>query len=57
MKELVVDLLVFWLAVAVGLFGWHIHAPVLALMGVIFFVASVIWMAMDLYALLGDDCE
>jgi len=57
MKELVIDLLVFWSAVAVGLFGWRIHAPVLVLMGVIFFIASVIWMAMDLYALLGDECE
>lgn len=57
MKELAIDLLVFWLSVAVGLFGWRIHAPVLVLMGAIFFFASVIWMAMDLYALLGDERE
>lgn len=55
MKYLAFDLLIFWAAFAVGAFGWVAGAPVLILAGGIFVVTSIVWMALDIYALMKDE--
>lgn len=55
MKEILLDLLIFWAAVLIGVFGWCIGAPVFIFAGVVFVVTSVVWMAMDLIAIMKEE--
>lgn len=54
MMTIAFDLAVFWCAVVVGAFGLFVGAPVLVLVGAIFAVTGLVWMAIDIYTLVKE---